>query len=462
MLHHAHTNSEDDPDIWVKGTFAQLVAKWFVVQVVMTLIPVIIVKFVAPEQYRKFAGQLRGSEVFQASAVATLVLLLLAVSVYYGRVWDWVFLLFVPARLAALALGIFFSWLPHYPFDRTERYLNTANQPLADGHAAHAAAEPAPDASPLAQRAVLQLRDGSIGACTRSLSPRARASRASGPDAAQALHWPHKHETERQSPWEKTVPRCRARAAAANLFAWWLPPSSTVSLSGGVALSAERDGAVDKFAMNNIVDVAIVGAGLAGLTAARDLRIAGSNSFVVLEASDRVGGRTLNHDLGHGYVSEAGGQWIGPGQTAVADLARELGVDTFPTYYQGETVMLAGDGRVAVDLHGGFGADPKMTDKLNALARLVPSGAPWKSPRAAELDAMSLGDWLRGQNIAPVDRVGWDLASLLSGGTTPAKLGFLHYLSMINSAGSDYDRLEFDQGQRARLPICRRLSEFSA
>lgn len=64
----------------------------------------------------------------------------------------------------------------------------------------------------------------------------------------------------------------------------------------------------------DVLEVAIIGAGLAGLTAARDLRRAGCDAFVVREARDRVGGRTLNHDLGQGYFSEAGGQWIGPGR----------------------------------------------------------------------------------------------------------------------------------------------------
>ena len=42
-----------------------------------------------------------------------------------GHFAAWFLLLFVPTRVAALFLQIFFSWLPHYPFDRTERYLNT-------------------------------------------------------------------------------------------------------------------------------------------------------------------------------------------------------------------------------------------------------------------------------------------------------------------------------------------------
>jgi len=164
----------------------------------------------------------------------------------------------------------------------------------------------------------------------------------------------------------------------------------------------------------DVLDVAIIGAGLAGLTAARDLRRAGCESFVVLEARDRVGGRTLNHDLGNGYFSEAGGQWIGPGQTAVADLARELGIGTFLTYWQGKIVMLAGDARATIDCDGGLSTDPKLRKELEDLARSVPTAAPWTSPRAAEFDAMSLADWLAKKNLSPEDQLSWALAAQLS------------------------------------------------
>jgi monoamine oxidase len=85
-------------------------------------------------------------------------------------------------------------------------------------------------------------------------------------------------------------------------------------------------------------DVVIVGAGLAGLAAARSLSAAGA-SVVVVEARDRVGGRTLNHDIGDGKVVEVGGQWIGPTQDRLAALARDLGVDTFPTHAAGENLI---------------------------------------------------------------------------------------------------------------------------
>jgi monoamine oxidase len=135
------------------------------------------------------------------------------------------------------------------------------------------------------------------------------------------------------------------------------------------------------------LDVAIIGGGLSGLTSARDLRRAGCQSFVVHEARNRVGGRTCNHDLGHGVISEGGGQWIGPGQTAIGDLARELQVDTFDSFCRGKTVYLVGDGKVAQDVgNGGLGGGVETIEKLNELARGVPSGAPWTAANAVELD----------------------------------------------------------------------------
>ncbi|MFP3380657.1 hypothetical protein SB767_30515, partial [Bacillus sp. SIMBA_069] len=60
----------------------------------------------------------------------------------------------------------------------------------------------------------------------------------------------------------------------------------------------------------------------------------------------------------------------------------------------------------------------------------------------AELDKMTLGDWLRQQKVKPENRLDWSIASLLTGGSTPAKTGLLNYLSTIHSGDSDYNRID--------------------
>ena len=71
--------------------------------------------------------------------------------------------------------------------------------------------------------------------------------------------------------------------------------------AAGYTVSSAVGAAAAKPAKRRQVGVVIVGAGLAGLSAARRLRRSGK-SFVVLEARDRVGGRTLNHRIGRGEV----------------------------------------------------------------------------------------------------------------------------------------------------------------
>lgn len=124
VLHHSHTNTERDPDISVKGTFVQLLRKWLVM-VPMSLIPLGAMRFISAERYKRVGMILSPGEIAQVSAVSLFTLALLVAAIATGHVAEWLMLWFLPTRIGILALNIFFQWLPHHPFDQTERYLNT-------------------------------------------------------------------------------------------------------------------------------------------------------------------------------------------------------------------------------------------------------------------------------------------------------------------------------------------------
>ncbi|PZQ60692.1 MAG: hypothetical protein DI570_13675 [Phenylobacterium zucineum] len=124
VLHHSHTNTDGDPDFGWKGTFPQALWKWLV-SVPMSLLPLAALRIISPERYRQVGAILSPSEIAQVSAVTLLTLALLALAATTGHVVDWLMLWFLPTRLGVLILNIFFQWLPHHPFDQTERYLNT-------------------------------------------------------------------------------------------------------------------------------------------------------------------------------------------------------------------------------------------------------------------------------------------------------------------------------------------------
>ncbi|HST70484.1 MAG TPA: FAD-dependent oxidoreductase [Solirubrobacterales bacterium] len=204
-------------------------------------------------------------------------------------------------------------------------------------------------------------------------------------------------------------------------------------------------------------DVAIVGAGLAGLVAARRLAAAGLRPLV-LEARDRVGGRILNEEIGDGKVVEVGGQWIGPGQERIAALATELGVTTFPTHDEGRHLLEVGgkrtsyagaltDARVELlrDLSRAVSplalADLELARaRLDRMARQVPLDAPWAAPKARRWDEQTFASWLRRNTRSAAARTLLGLATEAVWAAEPADVSLLHVLFYAHSGGG-FNRL---------------------
>ncbi len=187
-------------------------------------------------------------------------------------------------------------------------------------------------------------------------------------------------------------------------------------------------------------DVVVVGAGLAGLAAARKLTAEGIDC-VVLEARDRVGGRTLNHSIGDGKIVEVGGQWVGPTQTRVLELIRELGLESFSTYSQGEHVI-----EYQGELRRYTGTIPRISKrlladfgqaqwKLDRMARKVPADAPWTAPKAKAWDSQTLWSWMRRNVYTQGARDSLSLAVEAVWAAQPEDLSLLHVLFYISAAG---------------------------
>jgi monoamine oxidase len=201
-------------------------------------------------------------------------------------------------------------------------------------------------------------------------------------------------------------------------------------------------------------DVVVVGAGLAGLTAARALTAAGRR-VVVLEARDRVGGRTLNHPLPGGHVADLGGTWIGPTQNAVAALAAELGLATFAQVDDGQAVYYRDGVRTTYPSGGPTGGappDPTILPDLVAVIALVdemsakvPVDAPWTAEKAEEWDSQTFDTWLREHTASPQTRkVAAAAFNALFGGEG-REISLLYALWYIACAGDENNPGTFER-----------------
>ena len=200
--------------------------------------------------------------------------------------------------------------------------------------------------------------------------------------------------------------------------------------------------------MSTSRSVIVVGAGVAGIAALRQLVAAGVDA-IALEARDRVGGRTEGTTTPDGFPIDLGGQWIGPSQTRVLALTRELGLETFDTYNEGSMVIDLGGKR---SLMGSTrGSIPKLSPfvladiaqgmaRFNRLANRVPLDAPWQTQGARRLDAQTFETWIRRNLRTATGREYFRIAceAIFSAGA--ADFSALHALFYAHS-GSGFESL---------------------
>ncbi|OLF17589.1 hypothetical protein BU204_10235 [Actinophytocola xanthii] len=205
-------------------------------------------------------------------------------------------------------------------------------------------------------------------------------------------------------------------------------------------------------------DAIVIGAGLAGLTATRELKQAGW-TVRLLEARERVGGRLKGYALGDGKAVDLGGEYFGDKSTLIAETARSVGVERFSTYDDGERVAFVNGKRFTygglIPLRLGPVALPdfgRAVLKIERLARRVPPDRPWTAPDAEKLDSQTFWSWCR-RNVATAPaRAFLTMAVEAAYCAGPADLSMLHVLTYANASGGFRYLLEVTKGiQRYRF-----------
>ena len=221
-------------------------------------------------------------------------------------------------------------------------------------------------------------------------------------------------------------------AAGAGAFAAGVPGAEAASRGRHSAPAAKLH-----------ADAIVVGAGLAGLTAARELHKAGK-SVIVLEARDRVGGRCFSRSIHARDVANMGATFVGPTQTRILALLKELGIGTFPVYATGKllwyengkntpytgTIPPASNPVAVVQL------GEQTLPEIDRMAKTVPVDAPWTAPNAQTWDSMTVETWSE-QNINTSDGqklFALAVEAILS--VEPRDISMLYFLWYIASAGS--------------------------
>jgi len=204
-------------------------------------------------------------------------------------------------------------------------------------------------------------------------------------------------------------------------------------------------------------DVVVVGAGFAGLAAARELDKRG-REVVVLEGRDRVGGRSSTATIA-GIPVDLGGTFVGPTQDAVVAMAAELGCETVPTHNRGKNLI-----RWRGKVRAYRSTIPRLSIielvdvsriqwRFDRVSRRVPVDEPWTSPIADILDSKTLDQWLRYVHASAGTRDLMTIMARVTWGCEPDAVSMLHAVRYVKAAGGLGRMLDVEGGaQQDRFP----------
>lgn len=196
-------------------------------------------------------------------------------------------------------------------------------------------------------------------------------------------------------------------------------------------------------------DVCVIGAGFAGLCAAFTLKKAGK-SVVLLEARNRIGGRSLSIQLKNGAWIDEGGQWLGPTQNRFYDYVKEMGCKTYPSPNFGKAIVYGIKEPKYYYVRddwshiAGIEIVDEIKVKLQLLADSINPEAPWEHPKSLEWDAITFDQWLH-QNVSNEQAISYIKADMSYACAGAQEITLLSLLTLIKACGG-FDRLNNFEG----------------
>ena len=224
--------------------------------------------------------------------------------------------------------------------------------------------------------------------------------------------------------------------------------------------------------MNNeiVCDVIVVGAGISGLHTA-NLLLEQGKDVLLLEARDRVGGRSLNHEFKNGDLVDVGGQWVGPGHDRMYDLLKKHGIETYPLYNRGKNLI-----RFKQKLKKYTGAIPKLSLwhliqmgwllwRFDELAKSIDTAQPYNHKNAIKWDSITVQNWMEKNSTSKVAQKAFSIGIKAIFTVEPKEISMLHALFYAKSGNSMDTLISVDGGaQQDRIHggshgLCSALSE---
>ena len=195
--------------------------------------------------------------------------------------------------------------------------------------------------------------------------------------------------------------------------------------------------------------VAVVGAGLAGLSAGDELQRAGAE-VVVLEARDRVGGRVWSRRLENGAVVEMGAEFILPGNTAIRELAERFGLGLWDKGMRyGRREPRGGKGATLAEIEAAAAAAERELERsvgeLSARRLLdglpIPAGAREALIARVEISSGNSADLVAARDLAGIAHVDDEPAPSIAGGNQNLPLALAESLGGAVRLRSPVERI---------------------